>query len=155
MTYLSWYETHAARHKALMKKLLAKKMSKSEIIAYFDFENMVTQEPDFCPLYKEKNDNGVVGKKCHDMEQLNCYLCACPYFRFNDEGIKQVGEKTLYRGCSIVSKGGKESISENAIHQDCSNCTIPHHVVYIRKRYDEEWKKMMNKCKTKPAITNS
>ena len=42
-----------------------------EVIEYFKFENMVKNEPDFCPLYKDN-------KKCHDMEDLNCYLCACP-----------------------------------------------------------------------------
>ncbi|MEN8146662.1 MAG: hypothetical protein ABFR02_03505 [Campylobacterota bacterium] len=155
MTYLSWYEEHAAKHKAIMAKLLAKKMSRDEIIAYFDFENMVTHEPDFCPLYREKNDDGVAGKKCHDMERLNCYLCACPHFRFSDKGIEKKGEKTVYSLCSINSKEGVQGIYGDAIHQDCSNCSVPHHVSYIKKHYDEDWKKIMNKSKTKPAVTNS
>ena len=61
-------------------------LSDEEVIAYFKFENMVKKEPDFCPLYKDN-------KKCHDMKELNCYLCACPNFRFDDEGFKKVEEK--------------------------------------------------------------
>lgn len=57
--------------------------TKQEIIEYFRFENMVKNEPDFCPLYKDN-------KKCHDMEDLNCYLCACPHFRFDDNGFKKI-----------------------------------------------------------------
>ncbi len=50
---------------------------------------MVEKENDFCLLYKDN-------KKCHDYEDLNCYLCACPYFRFDDEGIsKKRGKNCL------------------------------------------------------------
>lgn len=151
MTYLSWYEDQASKHQAVMKKLLADGLSKDEIIAYFDFDNMKVEEPDFCPLYREKNEEGTLGKKCHDMENLNCYLCACPNFRFNDEGVGQQEEKTCYSYCSIDSKDGAQGVYGDAIHQDCSNCTVPHHVSYIKKHYDEDWKKVM--AMTKPDIT--
>ena len=147
MTYLSWYEDHASKHKAVMKKLLADGLSREEIIAYFDFKNMLKREPDFCPLYKEKNEDGTLGKKCHDMESLNCYLCACPNFRFNDEGLKQIESKTVYSLCSIASEDGKQGVYGDAIHQDCSNCTVPHHRSYIEKHYDEDWKKIMKESK--------
>ncbi len=129
-----------------MKKLLAEGLSRDEIIAYFDFENMVTKEPDFCPLYREKNEDGTIGKKCHNMESLNCYLCACPNFRFNDEGFEKRDDKTVFSRCAIDSKDGAQGVYGDAIHQDCSKCTVPHHVSYIQKHYDEEWKTIMKEC---------
>ena len=75
MTYEEWFLQQGELHASVMKKLINK--TNDEVIEYFKFENMVNNEPDFCPLYKEN-------KKCHDMEDLNCYLCACPNFRFDD-----------------------------------------------------------------------
>ena len=146
MSYLSWFEEQASKHQVVMEKLLKQKLSQEEIIAYFDFDNMVKMEPDFCPLYKELNSNGEVGKKCHDMEKLNCYLCACPNFRFEDEGYEQREDKTVYSFCDIDSKDGVQGVYGDAIHQDCSGCSVPHHVSYIKKHYDEDWKKIMKKC---------
>ncbi len=146
MSYLSWFEEQAQKHKEVMTKLLAKGLERDEIIAYFDFHNMVKNEPDFCPLYKEKNEDGTLGRKCHDMEPLNCYLCACPNFRFKDEGFEQKEAKTLYSYCDIDSKDGRQGVYGDAIHQDCSGCSVPHHVSYVKKHYDEDWKKIMKAC---------
>ena len=91
MSYKSWFETHAKKHKKIVDKLAH--LSDDEVIAYFDFDNMVKNEPDFCPLYKDN-------KKCHDTKELNCYLCACPNFRFDDESIKEIvldGIKIIYK----------------------------------------------------------
>ena len=143
MSYLSWFNDQASRHQEVMKRLLAQGLSQDEIIAYFDFENMVKREPDFCPLYSETNEDGSVGRKCHDMEKLNCYLCACPNFRFNDDSFKKEEDKTVFSFCSIDSKDGVQGVYGDAIHQDCSGCTVPHHVSYIKKHYDEDWKKIM------------
>lgn len=134
MTYINWFQAHGERHKAVMAKLTH--LSDDEVISYFRFENMVQNEPDFCPLYKEN-------KKCHDMEGLNCYLCACPNFRFDDEGIEQTEEKTLYSTCGIDSKDGAQFISDDAIHQDCSGCLVPHHEAYIKKVFSRNWFKIM------------
>lgn len=139
MSYLSWFDEHASKHKNIVNKLLKKKFSQQQIIEYFDFENMVKNETDFCPLYKEN-------KKCHDMQELNCYLCACPNFRFNDEGIKQIEKNTQYSFCSIDSKDGSQGLYGDKIHQDCSKCTVPHHQSYIKKHFDLEWKNIMRDC---------
>ncbi len=72
MTYISWIENHSKKHQKLVQKLYS--LSENELIEYFLYENMQKNEPDFCLLYKEN-------KKCHDMKNLNCYLCACPEFR--------------------------------------------------------------------------
>jgi len=139
MSYKTWFDEHAAKHKKIVDKLLEKEFTKEQLIEYFDFDNMVKEEPDFCPLYADN-------KKCHDMESLNCYLCACPNFRFDDKGIKKVGENTQYSFCDIESKDGKQGIYGDKIHQDCSKCGVPHHKSYVLKNFDFEWKKAMKKC---------
>lgn len=127
MSYLSWHEEHAQKHKKLVDKL--SHLSDEKLIAYFDFDNMVQKEPDFCVLYAKN-------QKCHDMETLNCYLCACPNFR--------VGEKSST--CDIKSKdGGSITSKDGFIHQDCSGCTVPHKVSYVKKHFTRDWKEVMSK----------
>ena len=143
MGYSDWVERHGQKHKKIVEKLLSKGYSKEMIIEYFDFENMKHKEPDFCPLYAKD-------KKCHDIESLNCYLCSCPNFRFNDNGIKQIKEKIQYSYCSIDSKDGKQGVYGTKIHQDCTQCSVPHHKAYVAQHFDVDWMKIMQPCnKTK------
>lgn len=142
MSYKSWYENHAKKHRAIVDKLLEKNYTKEQIVDYFEYENMKTNESEFCPLY-EKNE------KCHDIDTLNCYLCACPHFRFNDNGVEKIDSKTRYSFCSINSKKAKDGIYGDAIHQDCSKCLIPHAKKYILKNFDFEWKEIMKECEEK------
>jgi len=80
---------------------------------------MIENEPDFCLLYKEK-------KKCHDTEYLNCLFCACPYFKFDDDGIKKDKNLIVKSECTINSKHSSKFIYEGVEHLDCSTCKIPH-----------------------------
>jgi len=139
MGYTEWFEKHADKHKNIVTKLQKKSFTKEEIIEYFDFENMKVHEQNFCPLYAKN-------KKCHDMKSLNCYLCACPNFRFNDKGIKKIEEATQFSFCAIDSKDGRQGVYGSKIHQDCSKCSVPHHKEYVTKHFDLDWKKMMLKC---------
>lgn len=141
MTYREWFDAHADKHKALMQKLLSRGMDKEAILDYFDFDNMVKMEPDFCPLYAE-------GKKCHDMEKLNCYLCACPHFRFNDKGLRTEEGAAVYSACAIHAKEGVPVRFGDAIHLDCSACTLPHRRSVIDKLFDTEWERIMARCRT-------
>ncbi|MDP3301895.1 MAG: hypothetical protein Q8S36_08025 [Sulfuricurvum sp.] len=134
MSYKKWFDEHAQKHKEIMEKLTH--LSDQEVIEYFRFENMVQNEKEFCPLYADN-------KKCHDTEELNCYLCACPNFRFNDKGFKQEEEKTLFSTCSIESPDGDRYISESAIHQNCAGCLVPHRESYIKKVFDRNWLAIM------------
>ena len=136
MTYLEWFETHANKHKAIMDTLTT--LSDSEVIEYFSYDNMKEKHVDFCPLYAED-------KKCHIMEDLNCYLCACMHFRFSDEGIMKEGAKTCYSLCAIEAKEGKTFESDAAIHQDCSDCLIPHKKSVIEKHFSRDWREIMKK----------
>ncbi len=128
MTYQEWFENHYKKHQKIIEKLSF--LSDDQIIEYFRFENMVKSEPDFCPLYKEN-------RKCHDMEDLNCYLCGCPNFRLTD------GKDKLKSFCSIDSKDGSQFISKDAIHQDCSKCIVPHKEEYIKNNFSRNWLKVI------------
>jgi len=134
MTYLEWYKTHGKKHAKIMQKLTA--LSDEEVISYFRFENMVEKEPDFCLLYKDN-------KKCHEMEDLNCYLCACPSFRFDDKGLSKAASKTVYSSCAINAKEGRLFETDGAIHQDCTRCLLPHREAYIKKHFSRNWFEIM------------
>jgi len=127
MSYQSWHEAHSVKHEEVVSRLSS--LSDDEIIEYFDYENMKVKEKDFCVLYAQD-------KKCHDIENLNCYLCACPNFR--------VGESSST--CDINSKDGGTIESKNGfVHQDCSGCIVPHRAKYVKKNFNKSWKKIMSK----------
>jgi Zn-finger protein len=134
MTYQEWFDTHASKHATLMAKL--SHLSTTEVIEYFRFENMVDKEADFCLLYANN-------KKCHESEYLNCYLCACPYFRFNDAGLALHEGKILYSTCSLNL--GDQFISDNAIHHDCTRCEIPHSEKLLHRLFERSWTTVMQK----------
>ena len=134
MTYLEWYKAHTKKHAEIMKTLTH--LSDDEVIDYFVYENMQKLHPDFCPLYADN-------LKCHEMEELNCYLCACHHFRFSDEGLKKEGGKTLFSFCSIDAKERKNFETEDAVHLDCSDCLLPHKRSVIKKTFSRDWKAIM------------
>jgi hypothetical protein len=130
MGYREWFDRHGAKHNAIVAKLAH--LSDEEIIAYFRYDNMVIHEPDFCPLYAEK-------KQCHEMENLNCYLCACPHFRFDDAGLDREGDFLRKSTCAIGAREGGEIRHDDVIHHDCSACLLPHREAFIAHRFDRDW----------------
>jgi hypothetical protein len=139
MGYKEWFAQQGKLHGEVVEKLKTKGYDKEQIIDYFDFDNMVKNEPNFCPLYKDN-------KKCHDLDKLNCFLCACPYFRFNDKGFEKREDKILYSYCSIDSKKGKTGEYGKALHHDCSKCVVPHKRNFVAKNYNEDWFVPMKEC---------
>lgn len=137
MKYIEWFEAHAIKHKKIVDKLIELNYTKVQIVEYFDFDNMVENETEFCPLYKEN-------KKCHDMDDLNCYMCACPNFRFNDDGLEINNEVKTLSKCDIDN--GEEFRGKGVIHQDCSSCSVPHHETYALKNFSLDWREMMKDC---------
>lgn len=137
MAYNQWFKQHGEKHAKIMQKLTH--LSDKEVIEYFRFENMVEKEPDFCPLYAKN-------QKCHDMEQLNCYLCACPNFRFDDVGFEEREGKQLKSYCAIDSKEGATFEGKDALHQNCSGCKVPHHESYIATQFHRHWFEVMKAC---------
>ena len=135
MSYSSWFQTHGEKHKQIIDKLAH--LSDDKLIEYFRFDNMVQNEPNFCPLYKDN-------KKCHDNKELNCYFCACPNFRFKDDGFEVIEQRTLFSTCGIDSKDGSQYISDDAIHQNCAGCFVPHSESYIKKHFTHNWFEAMS-----------
>ncbi len=140
MSYIKWFNKHADKHKKIIDKLQSLNYTAIEIVEYFDFDNMVEKEISFCPLYKDN-------KKCHEMDELNCYLCACPNFRFNDDGLDSYNEFKIFSKCDIDN--GEEFVGAGVIHQDCSSCKVPHHKSYAIKNFSSDWRKIMKKCEVK------
>jgi hypothetical protein len=130
MSYSSWFQEHGDKHQNIINKL--KHLTDKQIIHYFRFDNMVKEEPNFCPLYKEN-------KKCHDNKELNCYFCACPNFRFKESGFKVIKQQKLFSYCSIDSKDGTQYKSEEGIHQNCASCFVPHSESYIKRHFNRNW----------------
>ena len=133
MGYEKWFEDHYKKHKKIVDKLSY--LSDDELIDYFDYENISKKEVDFCPLFKD-------GKKCHDIERLNCYLCGCVNFRFDDDS------KKVKSFCIIDSKDGSAITHNGFVHQDCSGCIIPHKKKFIKSVFSRDWKKMMRFVKS-------
>ena len=140
MGYLEWFKAHGKKHKKIVDKLLH--LSDDEIIEYFRFENMAKVELDFCPLYAEN-------RKCHEMELLNCYLCACPYFRFDDNGLEFRDGLTIKSKCSINAKDSSTIEHDGVVHLNCSSCTLPHKESFIKKHFSRDWFEVMSKVKPK------
>lgn len=118
MTFLEWTIKHKEDRGTILEKLKDKTVD--EVAEYFNYENMVEAELSFCPLYATKT-------KCHNIDNLNCFLCACPFFEYSDtvpitikDGIEVMSI------CNINSKEANTYIVGNKQQCDCSNCTIPH-----------------------------
>ncbi len=142
MSYRKWFEEHAARHAAIVSTL--SHLDDAELIEYFDYENMRRMHPEFCPLYKE-------GTKCHDMEKLNCYMCACPYFRFDDAGAEE-GDMRRFSSCSIEAKDARTFRHENSLHNDCSHCLLPHRSGFVAKHFSRSFREMMEGCDNSRSV---
>jgi len=133
MTYDEWKKEHAIKKASIIRKNNLKEVK--DIVEYFDFDNMIKNEPAFCPLYKDNI-------KCHNIEKLNCYYCGCPYFKVNNNP-KTVGKLLVVSTCIIDSKY-KDLFYENPdennvvrIHCDCSNCYIPHKDTFTKQYLSE------------------
>lgn len=85
-----------------------------------------------CPYYE-------LGKPCHDIYDLNCFLCACP----NYESDKLEG------GCRISSIFGKMTFHANLPAGkiwDCSSCCVNHSPKEVEKYLREHIKELKDNC---------
>jgi len=88
------------------------------IIDEFDFEKQKGKNSDKCPCYSEG--------KCHDVENLNCFLCYCPEY----------DNSKIEGGCKINSEKGKWFFDEKfpaGKIWDCSSCDYPHKEEIVKK----------------------
>jgi len=138
MTYESWLEENNNKIKEILSR--ASLDTPAEIARYFKYENMVEKEPNFCPLYKDRI-------KCHDVADLNCYFCGCPYFRImSSTELKDENKNMIVSMCVIDSKYKDkyyEDPDENNIiklHCDCSKCYLPHKTTYVERMLNKALK---------------
>lgn len=96
------------------KELIEKRIE--ILIDEFDFEKRKKGNPKECICYRQN-------KKCHDIENLNCLFCYCPYY---DASISE-------GRCKINSISGKYVENTNGKILDCSDCVIPHDKENIKK----------------------
>ncbi|NWF67402.1 MAG: hypothetical protein HXX81_08060 [Campylobacterales bacterium] len=134
MRYIDWFLNHAKKHQHIMKKL--EHLSDDEIIDYFDFKNMVIYEVEFCLLYSKN-------RKCHEIESLNCYFCGCLNFRFNENSTFFKNGKKIVSYCSINSPDGEIFETDTVIHQNCTNCDIPHKKEFVKEYFNRNWLECM------------
>jgi Zn-finger protein len=84
------------------------------ILEEFDYKKRKEIGSNSCPCYSSS--------PCHQMENLNCFLCYCPWY----ENQKAEG------GCELGNILGKGKWFERKGHPvsdkvwDCSNCEYPH-----------------------------
>lgn len=126
MTYASWRTDFYSRRDILQRRLEQSGLLPIEVVNYFDYENMRTAEPSFCPLYE-------LGTKCHATDKLNCYLCACPHFTCSDEPLFE----STYSVCTINSRLAGEFTYDDCVHCDCTNCKLPHSISVALKHYKD------------------
>lgn len=130
MTYSDWEQEHKVKRSNLQRKLENQGLTEKQIIDYFDWSNMVVKQPEFCGLYKTKT-------KCHNIENLNCYNCGCPYFKYTDTPPLGTDGKKRFSSCTIRSKYSKDFETDGNIHCDCTDCTIPHTKTMAKRYYEK------------------
>jgi Zn-finger protein len=106
------------KNNSLIKQKSLKKESFEE---FFRYENISKSSKDFCPLYAKN-------QKCHNIEYLNCFFCACPFYMVDNS-------KTL---CAINSRFGK-FIGDTL---DCSDCFVPHRKGFVKKQLSKFFPKV-------------
>ncbi len=75
----------------------------------WNFEKRKVKHSDECVCYQQD-------KKCHDIEDLNCFFCYCPNYDMSAEEGK----------CRINSPKAKYIDTPKGKILDCSDCGFPH-----------------------------
>lgn len=135
MTFKAWREDYEKRRDKVLEKLFGS--TKEQVVDYFMYDNMVKNEQDFCPLYE-------AGAKCHNMDNLNCYYCACPFFVASDDEPLEILEDgfEVMSKCAVNSKFAFAYTSKDQKQQcDCTNCKLPHRKIFIMK--EEEYANLL------------
>ncbi len=144
MGYKSWFETLARKHRAIVQA--HSDLSDEVLVDYFAYEHMATHESDYCPLYATRT-------KCHEMEELNCYLCGCPEFRFCDRGFAVREGKRLFSYCAVHSRFAAWIDTPEGYHLDCSGCSVPHRKRYILRHFDRDWRVIMRRVPCEEEVS--
>lgn len=128
MTFKEWEIDHNSKVDTILKKL--GNISHEEVTNYFNYDNMIKAEPNFCELYKTNS-------KCHDMDDLNCFLCGCPFFKYSDETPILIEDGVEVMSiCVINSKNAGAYVQDGKQQCDCSGCIIPHKQRFVKKHLE-------------------
>lgn len=139
MSYFVVWRT-CQKHRALVEKLIVKNIYTKRFSNILILKIWSKQlNPLFVFIYESK--------KCHDVKVLNCYLCACPHFRFCDEGLKQEKRALWLKVCvQFLQQKVRSLFAQGNKYLDCSACTLPHTKAFISKHFDRDWKEVMKEC---------
>lgn len=99
----------------LSKEIIEKRINK--LIEEWDFERRKESNSEECICYKQD-------KKCHNIEDLNCLFCFCPYYN------TQLAEGK----CNITSPMARYIDNHDGKILDCGDCDLMHRKENI-KRY--------------------
>jgi len=111
-----WEDNHFSE---IVKELKSENIAISyenipKIIEAMSFDRRSKRNPEKCPYYQKNPPS-----PCHKIDDLNCFLCACPNYN----------SKELEGGCLINSKKGEwfyyKSLPAGRVW-DCSNCNVNH-----------------------------
>jgi len=128
MTFKEWEDDHVEKVEVILKKLEGE--SKLAITNYFDYDNMVKMEPDFCPLY-------ATNTKCHDIDSLNCFLCSCPFFKYSDDLPLRTENGIDVMSVCVIDSNTAGTFTQNGKQQcDCSGCHIPHKKRFVKRHLE-------------------
>ncbi len=103
----------------LLKKVIESRIDL--IVIDFNYEKRKKEYPYECPC----NSSG----KCHEIEDLNCFFCYCPWYN----------NQSPEGGCKIDNPLGKGKWFERKGHSisdriwDCSDCIYPHQEKTVRE----------------------
>ena len=100
--------------------ILLTEINSPVIISETSFQIRSKKHSEQCPYYAQE-------KPCHDIKDLNCFLCVCPEYHSDmDEG-----------GCRINNQSGKwhspYPYSKSGKVWDCSDCSFPHFQAHIEQ----------------------
>jgi Zn-finger protein len=92
----------------LANEIIGKRIE--DILGDHDFKKRKKSNPESCICYQQD-------KKCHNIEELNCFFCYCPEYNRSVEGgsCKRESPNAKY----INNKDGGKIL-------DCSGCDFPH-----------------------------
>lgn len=118
MTFTEWRMSHLDKLVDFISSLSTPSIS--DVVDYFQYENMSAKHPTYCPLY-------AIQTRCHNTPDLNCLFCACPHFVGSDTPLHALPDGVkIMSVCSLGSKQSGRSLSDHVSQCDCSSCFIPH-----------------------------
>jgi Zn-finger protein len=136
-----FFKGHQLRILRDLKKqgIIIGQTSIKEIIQATSYKQRKTTHLDSCVCYQSDPEQPKQPPKpCHNLELLNCFLCACPEFDLEAES----------GGCNVYSRLGKiidSPIAKTGKIWDCYSCYHPHFPTTVEKYIKENLESLKQK----------